>query len=104
MMSERERIKKLNQLFFDNAAYLVFQARQIIAPNSYGHFALIKGLDKVLELQKHSKEIDDSEFYDKIRNEMKSVSEVSSSDIAMWRPFLDKLAKIFVEKMKTPIS
>ena len=99
-MSDDESIQKLNELFFDYIAYLIFMARQILTPNGYDHFALIKALEKVLEIQQMSKEIENTEMYDQIRAELKSVQGTSSGDIKTWEPFLDKLVMIFTKNIK----
>ena len=93
-MSDDESIQKLNELFFDYIAYLIFMARQILTPNGYDHFALIKALEKVLEIQQISKEIENTEMYDQIRSELKSVQGIASSDYETWEPFLNRLVQI----------
>lgn len=100
-VNEKESIEKLNQIFFDYVSYLVFMAKQIIGPSAYGHFALVKALDKVLEIQKFSGEIKNNEFYDQLRSELKSVEGVSSSELDVWEPFLDRLIELFMQKVKT---
>ena len=101
-MNENQRICELNDLFFDYLSYLVFMARQILGTSSsYGHFSLIKALEKILEIQTLSNELDYDEFCDRIRDEMKLVEETSSGDIETWEPFLDKLISIFIDEMKS---
>ena len=91
-MSDDESI---NELFVDYIAYLIFMARQIMGgATSYGHFALIKALEKVLEIQQMSKEIKNTEMYDQIRLELKSVQGIASSDYETWEPFLNRLVQI----------
>lgn len=102
-MTERERLEKLNQLFFDYTAYLVFMARQIIAPGTYGYFALVKALQKVLEIKDFSGEIADDDFYGKIRGELNSFGGASSAEVDKWRPLLDRLVILYVRKMKENI-
>ena len=93
-MSDDESIHELNELFVDYLAYLIFMARQILTPNGYDHFALIKALEKVLEIQQISKEIENTEMYDQIRSELKSVQGIASSDYETWEPFLNRLVQI----------
>jgi hypothetical protein len=93
-MSESERILKLNELFFDYVAYLIYMARQILTPGGYDHFALIKALEKVLEIQQMSGEIKGIEVFNDIRIELKTVESTSSSEYETWKPFLDKLVQI----------
>lgn len=101
-MSERERIDRLNELFFDYISYLAFMARQILGHGSrYGHFSLIKALEKVLEIQEVSEEMGHDEFCDRLRAELESVQGTSSGDLATWEPFLDRLTMLFTQEMKT---
>jgi hypothetical protein len=93
-MSESERILKLNELFFDYVAYLIYMARQILTPGGYDHFALIKALEKVLEIQQMSGEIKGIKVFNDIRIELKTVESASSSEYETWKPFLDKLVQI----------
>lgn len=100
-MGEEERIEKLNELFFDYISYLVFMARQILGHGSrYGHFSLIKALEKALELQRFSGEIGHDEFCERLRGELESVRGTSSGDLATWEPFLDRLTMLFTREMK----
>lgn len=100
-MTDSERVQKLNELFVDYVAYLIFMARQIIGgATSYGHFALIKALEKILEIQQLSEEIENNELYEQILVELKSVHGTSSGDVHVWEPFLDKLILMLTKKLK----
>ena len=48
-MSEESK-DNLNELFFDFVCYLIFMSKSIGGHRSpYGHFALLKGLEKILK-------------------------------------------------------
>ena len=98
-MSEQERLEKLNQLFHDYISYLIFMAKQIMGPSNYGHFSLIKALEKMLEIQRVSEEIKNNELYDQIRSELQTVERVSSSELEKWEPFLEKLIELLIQEM-----
>lgn len=100
-MDEKVVNEELNELFFDYLSYLVFMARQILGHSSpYGHFALIKALEKVLEIQRASGEIGYDEFCERLRAELETVQGTSSGDLSTWEPFLDRLTVLFTQEMK----
>jgi hypothetical protein len=100
MMNESYDSDKLSEFFFEYTAYLVFMARQIIEHKSpYGHFALIKSLDKILQLRNICTDINDP-FYKIIIQELEDIRGTSSSDIKKWVTFLDKLILLYTEKIK----
>jgi hypothetical protein len=93
--------ERLNEMFIDYISYLIFMSKQISGHQGpYCHFALIKALEKVLELQKESGEIRDLEFFDQLRTELESVRGTSSGDMEVWNPFIDKLTSMTTKAMK----
>jgi hypothetical protein len=99
-MNEMKK-EKLNELFFDYICYLIFMSKQILGHRGpYGHFALLKALEKTLEFQVESSEIKNLELFDQIRSEFKTVKGVSSGDLDRWIPFMDKLIALTTKTMK----
>ena len=98
MMAENE---KVNEMFFDYVCYLVFMSKQISGHHGpYGHFALLKALEKLLDMQKESVEIKDVELYDQLRKEFETIQGVNSRDLDFWNPFMEKLIRLTTETMK----
>jgi len=88
---------ELDELYIDYLSYLIFMAKQM--PWGYGPFTLVKALEKTLELQQHSNEIQDTPLYIKLREEMAKTQGWASSEKENWTNFLTKVSGILVENL-----
>ena len=68
-------------------------------PWGYGPFTLVKALEKALELQQHSNELQDTPLYTRLREEIAKTQGWSSSEKENWTSFLEKASEILVENL-----
>ena len=90
-------MSKLQELYVDYISYLIFMAKQM--PWGYSGFALVKALEKVLELQEHSTELEDRPLYSRLREELVKTQGWSSSEKENWETFLEKASQILVKSL-----
>ena len=88
---------ELDELYIDYISYLIFMAKQ--RPWGYGPFTLVKALEKVLELQEHSNELQNTTLYTRLREELAKTQGWSSSEKENWTGFLERVSDILVEAL-----
>ena len=88
-------MSELEELYVDYLSYLIFMAKQLSW--GYSGFALVKALEKALELQTHSTEIKDTTLYSQLREELTKTQGWASSEKEKWQNFLEKAGQILVE-------